>query len=74
MNNRKRVDPEEAIQKTGIYRDKWERRQLSADDHDERLGDVMDDFNYVSLKEFSEARHRAIELRERRFKEEQLGS
>jgi hypothetical protein len=72
MNNRKRIDPEEPIKETGIYRDKWERRALSANDHDERLRDVLDDFNYVSREEFFDARSRAFELQTRRYKGEHL--
>jgi len=30
-NNKRRVDPEEPIEITGIYRDKWERKPLSPD-------------------------------------------
>lgn len=71
-DNRKRIDPEEPIKETGIYRDKWERRPLSEDEDDMRLKDVVDDFNYVSGKEFDEAQYRAIELRERRLNGEHL--
>jgi hypothetical protein len=55
-NNRKRVDPEEPISRTGIYRDAWERK-LRHPDHDRRRGrkDIMDLLDYTSWEEFQEA-------------------
>jgi hypothetical protein len=70
--NRKRVDPEEPMKETGIYRDKWERRALSEDDPDRRLRTVMDSFNYLSAEEFHVARVRGRALRRRRGAGENL--
>lgn len=72
-NNRTRIDAEEPIAETGIYRDKWERAPLGPDDYDIRLKDVMDLFNYLSEEEFFDAAHRAFDLRERRRRGDYLG-
>lgn len=72
-NNRTRIDPEEPIAETGIYRDKWERAPLGPKDYDIRLKDVMDLFNYLSEEEFFDAGHRAFDLRERRRRGDYLG-
>lgn len=58
-DNRQRVDPEEPIEVTGIYRDLWERKPPHEDDGDERLRDVLDTFNYVTREEWEEAGRRA---------------
>ncbi|KAJ3546444.1 hypothetical protein NM208_g1995 [Fusarium decemcellulare] len=63
INNRERVDPEEPIELTGIYRDKWERKPLSKDDDDSRLRDVIDLFNYLSQDEWAAAKDRAMRKR-----------
>ncbi|KAK3896739.1 hypothetical protein C8A05DRAFT_20346 [Staphylotrichum tortipilum] len=68
--NRQRVDPEQAIQKTGIYRDPWERRLRPLDAGDARLRDVIDLFNYVSKEDYREAKQRAYRERERRERRE----
>ncbi|KAK3934657.1 hypothetical protein QBC46DRAFT_426217, partial [Diplogelasinospora grovesii] len=73
MDNHKRIDPEEPIKDTGIYRDKRERRPPDEDEGDMRLRDVVDDFNYVSRQEFSEAHYRATVMRKRRWRGEHLG-
>ena len=70
MENQKRVDPEEPITTTQIYRDTWERRPLAEGDFDARLRDVVDDFNYVSRNEWAEAGLRAREMRRRLILEE----
>lgn len=64
QQNRQRVDPEEAITTTGIYRDPWERRRRPLEDGDLRLRDVGDLFNYVSREEQREARLRAARARD----------
>ncbi|KAI5855531.1 hypothetical protein GGS23DRAFT_443312 [Durotheca rogersii] len=66
MDNRNRVDPEEPMKDTGIYRDKWERKLRPDDEGDARLRDVIDDFNYVSYDEWADAQYRAMIMRERR--------
>jgi hypothetical protein len=40
QNNRVRVDPEEPVRTTGIYRDLWERKEISPDVGDARERDV----------------------------------
>jgi hypothetical protein len=57
--NRQRVDPEQAIETTGIYRDKWERRLRPLDEPDRRTKDVTDHFNYISHQDWREATVRA---------------
>ena len=65
-NNRIRVDPEEPISETGIYRDLWERRPLEAGFVDRRTRDVIDiDFDYTSRQEWDEAHGRGIRARSR---------
>jgi hypothetical protein len=59
QENRKRVDPEEAMETTGIYRDLWERRLRPPEEGDHRLRDVGDLFNFVSRVEQLEARRLA---------------
>ncbi|KAF4467096.1 hypothetical protein FALBO_6032 [Fusarium albosuccineum] len=63
LSNRERVDPEEPVELTGIYRDKWERKPLSKDDDDARLRDVIDLFNYLSQDEWAAAKDRAMRKR-----------
>lgn len=60
LDNRQRIDPEEPIETTGIYRDKWERRLPSEDAGDRRLRDVIDLFNYVSRDDWARAKTRAM--------------
>ncbi|KAH7131324.1 hypothetical protein EDB81DRAFT_906450 [Dactylonectria macrodidyma] len=59
-NNRTRVDPEEPIQSTGIYRNLWERKPLGEGDYDDRLRDVVDTFNYLSQDDWAAAKRRAL--------------
>ena len=71
-NNRIRVDPEEPISETGIYRDLWERRPLGKDDGDMRLRDVIDiEFDYTSQREWDEAQDRGIRAKDRRMMADQ---
>ena len=63
--NRYRVDPEEAIDETGIYRDLWGRRPISELDGGDRLRDVVDMFNYLSEDDWEDARYRGMQLRDR---------
>ena len=59
--NRTRVDPEEHIRETGIYRDIWERKELplSTSPSDFRLKDVFDGFDWVTYEEWQVSRRRA---------------
>ncbi|KPM38190.1 Serine/threonine-protein kinase ark1 [Neonectria ditissima] len=50
-NNTNRVDPEEPIALTGIYRDKWERNPQPEYMGDERSRCVYDPLNYTSMDE-----------------------
>jgi hypothetical protein len=61
QDNRIRVDPEEPIRTTGIYRDLWERKDLSPDEGDSRLRDVWDVNEYPTRGDFSASRRRAFE-------------
>lgn len=73
-NNLTRIDPEEHIHKTGIYRDLWERKPLS-----DRAGDprmhccAFNTMDYPSWADFKRALERALtrtyEIDERREKE-----
>ncbi|KAK7430951.1 hypothetical protein QQZ08_002480 [Neonectria magnoliae] len=65
LDNRERVDPEEPIESTGIYRDTWERKPPSEDDWDRRRRDVIDTFNYMSQDDWAAAKTRAIMKRYR---------
>jgi len=57
--NLERVDPEQALETTGIYRDKWERRLRPLEETDWRTRDVSDFFNYTSPQDWREATVRA---------------
>jgi hypothetical protein len=65
--NRIRVDPEEPIQATGIYRDLWERKDLLLYGPDERRRDVWDVREYPTLDDFSAAQRRARERMNRSY-------
>lgn len=63
--NWKRVDPEESIRQTGIYRDIWERKDLPPDGPDERLRDVWDQLEFPTWSDLIGAQQRAMERRSR---------
>lgn len=65
LKNDRRVDPEEDIEDTGIYRDIWERKPLPLDGPDARQRDVYDEFNYVTFREWDDSRGRCRERRNR---------
>jgi hypothetical protein len=71
QSNRIRVDPEEPIQTTGIYRDPWERKDLSPDASDSRLRDVWNVIEYPTRKDYTSARRRPFD-RKWRIEEEDL--
>lgn len=56
--NRHRVDPEEPIHLTGVYRDPWERRKLRESDGDARSHTVWNDRDYLTLQDFGDAKDR----------------
>jgi hypothetical protein len=61
QDNRIRVDPEEPIRTTGIYRDLWERKDLSPDAGDLRLRDVWDRNEYPTMSDFGASRRRGFD-------------
>ncbi|KAK3293434.1 uncharacterized protein B0H64DRAFT_326608 [Chaetomium fimeti] len=70
QNNRVRVDPEEPIKTTGIYRDLWERKDISPDAGDRRERDVWDEREYPTIEDFRAARGRARERVRRIIRED----
>jgi hypothetical protein len=69
QNNRIRVDPEESIRDTGIYRDLWERKDIPRNYGDARLRDVMSGLDYPTHADFGTSRRRAF-VRKRRIDHE----
>ena len=69
QSNRIRVDPEEPIPTTGIYRDLWERKDLSPDAGDIRLKDVWDKLQYPTREDYGASQRRAY-ARKRKIWEE----
>ncbi|KAM6523988.1 hypothetical protein FSOLCH5_004595 [Fusarium solani] len=64
--NRNRVDPEEPIEETGIYRDLWERKELPLDAPDAaRMRDVWDALDFPTQADKAASKRRAIERRDR---------
>ncbi|KAJ4259710.1 hypothetical protein NW762_007641 [Fusarium torreyae] len=64
-SNRNRVDPEEPIASTGIYRDVWERKDRIPTVGDDRLRDVWDKLKFPTLEDKIEAGERARERKHR---------
>ncbi|KFA72690.1 hypothetical protein S40288_03393 [Stachybotrys chartarum IBT 40288] len=62
-NNRIRVDPEESLATTGIYRDIWERKDRAPGAPDARLRDVYIEhgLDYVSYADFMASSNRVME-------------
>ncbi|TAQ89229.1 hypothetical protein B7494_g2432 [Chlorociboria aeruginascens] len=71
QNNRRRVDPEEPVETTGIYRDLWERKPLGKDQLDQRLKDVIDRIDFPTVEDLEQAQQRAA-IRRERFRRERL--
>ncbi|CAM1503617.1 Fc.00g012080.m01.CDS01 [Cosmosporella sp. VM-42] len=63
-DNYKRVDPEEPIETTGIYRDKCERKPLSPDAPDRRVKDVWDQFNWPTWEDWDESSARGYDRKD----------
>ncbi|KAI1260379.1 hypothetical protein F5Y18DRAFT_432327 [Xylariaceae sp. FL1019] len=57
-DNIERIDPEEALLDTGVFRDLWERRTLTPDEADPRDRTVLDKLDYVSVEDFLRSRRR----------------
>ena len=72
QNNRRRVDPEEPVEITGIYRDLWERKPLGKDQLDRRLKDVIDRIDFPTDEDLEQAQQRAA-IRRERIRRERLG-
>lgn len=64
-NNLQRVDPEELLTETGIYRDKWERRPFPDRNWDRRTRDVYSDVEYTSFEDWRASRRRARDREDR---------
>ncbi|KAI0892707.1 hypothetical protein F4806DRAFT_478902 [Annulohypoxylon nitens] len=64
-DNTRRVDPEEDIQDTGVYRDIWERKPLPLNSWDGRLHCSWSKFDYPSWDDWLEAQRRCRERRNR---------
>jgi len=56
--NRERIDAEEPIEETGVYRDLWERKPIGREEEG-RFLDVVDKLNYVSFQDWTDSRRRA---------------
>ena len=69
-NNRTRVDPEEPILETGIYRHAWDRKDLPLHPNcpDYRRRDVFDGLDWVTFDEWMESADRARERNERAWR------
>jgi hypothetical protein len=72
-HNQQRVDPEEPIADTGIYRDPWERRVRPLSEGDARVNGVVDTFNYNSFEDWVDANKRGREARQKRRERERQG-
>lgn len=59
QKNLTRIDPEEPIYKTGIYRDLWERKPLGEDDGDPRSHCASyNSLDYTSMTDFERSKER----------------
>ena len=60
-SNRIRIDPEESTTSTGIYRDTWDRKELSPEEEDRRLHCCFDKFEFLTLDEWWASKGRAYD-------------
>lgn len=68
QESQERFDPESSIQRTGIYRDPWERRLRPLEERDLRSRCVTGPFNYLSRLDMRKGQHRSMDERhERQF-------
>ena len=65
--NAERVDPEEPIEETGIYRDLWERKPLGDRELDRRMKDVIDRTDFPTDADLYAAQDRGELRRERQW-------
>ena len=66
--NRQRVDPEEPIVDTGIYRDNWERKPPPWDKPDGRVRDVKYTLNYPTMDDWKASRSRGFDKKEEMYR------
>ncbi|KFZ24515.1 hypothetical protein V502_01001 [Pseudogymnoascus sp. VKM F-4520 (FW-2644)] len=66
-DNRRRVDPEEHITDTGIYRDIWERKPPPWGELDFRIKDVMDELDYPTMDDWDASHRRGYEKKEEMY-------
>lgn len=59
QDNRERIDPEEPIEETGVYRDIWERKNRPFQGWDLRMRDVWDKVDFPTLEDKGDAMRRA---------------
>lgn len=67
-DNLDREDPEEPVERTGIYRHLTDRKPLDRDEFDGRLRDVWTRFEYPSRADFMRAQERAYDRQEQIYK------
>ncbi|OBT97131.1 hypothetical protein VE01_04877 [Pseudogymnoascus verrucosus] len=67
-DNRQRVDPEEPIVDTGIYRDEWERKPPPRDKPDGRVRGVKDGLNYPTMDDWKASRSRGFDKKEEMYR------
>ncbi|KAK7993256.1 hypothetical protein PG989_006637 [Apiospora arundinis] len=65
-----RVDPEEPMRETGIYRDLWERKDFPPEAGDSRLRDVVDRHNFPTKAHWVAAHGRARARRAKYYRDE----
>lgn len=65
--NDQRVDPEESVVDTGIFRDVWERKPLGEGELDRRLKDVIDLIDFPTEDDLRRAQDRGRIMREKRL-------
>ncbi|KAK8859076.1 hypothetical protein PGQ11_009810 [Apiospora arundinis] len=65
-----RVDPEEPMRETGIYRDLWERKDFPPEAGDSRLRDVVDRHNFPTKADWVAAHGRARARRAKYYRDE----
>lgn len=68
QNNLQRVDPEEPLSRTGVYRDFWERKDLPLEGWDSRMKDVLYRIDYPTDKDFGESQGRGYARKQRAIK------
>ena len=70
QNNRVRIDPEEPIRTTGVYRDLWERKDLPPNAGDWRTKNGFNRRDWPTMKDWTASRRRARERADRIMRED----